>query len=240
MKISNKILVLLALILIIGNSFSQEVSDFTIVDVEGESYNLYEQLDQGKPVVLDLFARFCASCSEAMPKVDSLWMNYGSGEQIQIWAIETSGYSDSIVQGYKLEHQVGFPFFTSSSHPFLLDSFPISFTPWYYVICPNRTLRAIEFENIGAYINACSSVSIPENEYTDLKIFYDKSRLNFEGQNHSDFNNISIYSINGSLLYHKNPITLNESLELNLINGLYIVELKSKNGFVLRRKIIAS
>lgn len=240
MKILNKILVLLCFFLTIGNAFSQEVSDFTIVDVEGESYNLYEQLDQGKPVILDMFARFCATCSESMLIVDTLWMKYGSGEDVQIWAIETSGYSDSIIQEYKLEHQVSFPFFTSLSNPFLLDSFPISYTPWYYVICPDRSLRQIDLEHLRAYVNACSSLSVGENENSDLKIYYYNSRFNFENQNNSELYKISIFSINGVFQYYEDNIHLNEGLEIKLSTGLYIVEVKSKNEFAVRRKVIVN
>ena len=57
MKTLNKIafVILLSLSLSIN---AQEVADFTITDVEGTDYSLYNYLDNGIPVVLDMFSRF--------------------------------------------------------------------------------------------------------------------------------------------------------------------------------------
>lgn len=38
-----------------GLSETRDISDFTIVDSDGQTWNLYEQLEAGKTVVLDLF-----------------------------------------------------------------------------------------------------------------------------------------------------------------------------------------
>lgn len=38
-----------------GLSETRDIPDFTIVDSDGETWNLYEQLEAGKTVVLDLF-----------------------------------------------------------------------------------------------------------------------------------------------------------------------------------------
>lgn len=60
MKISNKIQIwVFSFVFMFSVSLKgQEVSDFTIVSEDGIEYTLYDYLDAGIPVVLDMFARY--------------------------------------------------------------------------------------------------------------------------------------------------------------------------------------
>ena len=60
MKILNKnILLILSLSFLMSiQSKAQEVSDFTISSVDSVDYTLYDYLDAGIPVILDMFSRY--------------------------------------------------------------------------------------------------------------------------------------------------------------------------------------
>ena len=60
MKTLNKFILLLLPFAFVMNihSKAQEVSNFTISSVDSIDYTLYDYLDAGEPVVLDMFSRY--------------------------------------------------------------------------------------------------------------------------------------------------------------------------------------
>ena len=58
MKTLNKLLLLASLTSLSFNINAQYVSNFTITDIQGQEYTLYDYLDNGIPVVLDMFSRY--------------------------------------------------------------------------------------------------------------------------------------------------------------------------------------
>ena len=175
-----------------------------------------------------------------MPHTDTLWMDYGSGENLQVWAIETSGYHDTIVEKYKDDHQVSFPFFSTKTNEHIMDSFPISYTPWYYVICPDKSLRHVEYEDLRDYINACSlQEGIKENDKQKDYIYYANLEIViYSFQKNKDWI-FSIYNMSGQKVfvgsYRTNEFT--NRIKLDLKEGLYIFDSRSKEGERVTKKI---
>ena len=60
------------------NSFGE---DFTLTDINGNEFNLHSTLDDGKTVILDLFATWCGPCRMVGPIIDEL-SNENEGKAI--------------------------------------------------------------------------------------------------------------------------------------------------------------
>lgn len=52
--------------------------DFTATDINGNTFNLFNKLDEGKHVVIDFFFTTCGPCQQTAPKFHEAFMNYGS------------------------------------------------------------------------------------------------------------------------------------------------------------------
>ena len=180
-----------------------------------------------------------------MPHTENLWQQYGIGADVQIWAVETAGYNNDIVAQFKADHQVTFPFFSTSdefSNSFMLDSFPITHTPWYYVICLDKSVRHVNFENIPYYIEACTTVPVKQITEECRIVYYSNSSLYFDMNSEITDWNLKVYCISGSQIVEKRITVNNElcSLNLSLKNGIYLVMLENDHGEIISTRLIFS
>lgn len=212
-------------------TFSQDAPDFEMTDVDSANVHLYEVLGQGKPVVLYMFSYYCSSCSDHMPLVDSLYTVYGQGNLAEILAIETSGYNDSMVKQYQISHQVQFPFFSTLSNTEILQLYPISYTPRFYVICPDKTYRDMSFENVSLHLESCiSSQQLVEKENQDLHLIYKDGFLHFDKPCSSNSYG-EIINVNGSVISKLFIVAGQSKLRIHqtLQHGIYWVWINQKN-----------
>ncbi|MBN2668893.1 MAG: TlpA family protein disulfide reductase [Bacteroidales bacterium] len=230
---------LLFLFIFLGSHLkSQQIQDFTLTSVDSVEYNLYSYLNSGTPVVIDFFARYCSFCSDEMPYVDTLYMNYGSGQNLQVWAIETSGYNDSIVLGYKEEHGVSFPFFSSDTNPLILDILAVPYTPYYYFICVDGSYRHVEFGSVNSYIEDCLMANqIKEIESNEVILSYKNDRLEIRSKQFYSNALIQFVGLDGRLLLNEkfNIEKGNTYVPIYLPQGAWVAKFQLVQDVVLSK-----
>lgn len=52
--------------------------DFTAKDIDGNTFNLFDKLDEGKFVFVDFFFTACVPCQNTAPKLHDAFVSYGA------------------------------------------------------------------------------------------------------------------------------------------------------------------
>ncbi|MEQ8703752.1 MAG: redoxin domain-containing protein [Phaeodactylibacter sp.] len=121
-----------------------EAPDFTLTDIHGEEHHLYDMLDDGKYVMIKLYAYWCGPCCATAPAVKQVYENFGcnSGDLIVI-GLEADG---TLAQTEAFENDCGaaggFPVVSGldGGASAVVDQFaPIAF-PTTILVAPDRTI----------------------------------------------------------------------------------------------------
>lgn len=224
----------------------EPVSNFEITDIYDNTYNLYNELNQGKIVVLDFFSYHCSSCQNNSPIVDSLYQLFGSGESVIFWGIETSGYQDSLVFDFAQTYGISFPVFSTYNYTniMLLDSseniyqhFNINGTPSYRVICPDRYFEGHPLSKLETEIERCNATKINTNlQSNENDIYYNYPYIYTTPI--QEESNLYVFTLQGKLLFQR-KINKN-SAKIKYLNNsnLHYLLIKHQNSQKTSSKII--
>ncbi len=212
---------------------AQTAENFTLTSTDGITYTLFEQLDSNKIVILDFFSVGCSTCQENTPYLDSLWQQYGyNGDSVWFWGIE-SYYADSQqIEDFRQQYGATFPCFSTKEDTTVLGLYNITYTPQYYITCPDHSAKKIYKDQIETYILNCKQNIVTSDIIDNTPHFiyttngktlvihnYDKQTLNVE------LYNITGTKIKATSLYPSTTKRLTVSY-----GGIYIVHFYSANG----------
>ena len=130
-----------------GSYRSSVVDNFTITDTDGIDHDLYETLDSGKTVFVDLFYTRCSWCQTYAPIIEQIYQDNGQGNgDILMWGISNDSYdTDPVIDQYKSDYGVSNPCAGPQGGGIIAHNTIISgqnFLGWptYCVICPDHSM----------------------------------------------------------------------------------------------------
>lgn len=213
-----KFIQILFILFFFSKIYAQQIApDFTLRDVWGVERNLYQALDSGKTVVLDFFITNCGTCQINTPKLDSIWNAFGNnGNSLWVWGIECSGRDDSTILNFMQQYHGTYPFFSTLSNNVVINDYNITYTPQYFVVCHNKSMKQVDINNIDSAIQGCNMLSYEKPTFNNSIIIQNKQITIPPNASHWE-----LYTIQGKLIEQSNSNKSTISLE-HLKNGLYI------------------
>jgi thiol-disulfide isomerase/thioredoxin len=125
----------------------KQADDFTITTTDGITRNLYNTLDSGKTVFVDLFYTTCSWCQFYSPIIEEIYQNTGAGlEDIEFWGISNSLFdTNNVIDRYRLDYNITNPCAGpwgggTTALTIIINGQNFLGFPTYCVICPDRTL----------------------------------------------------------------------------------------------------
>ena len=139
--------------------------DFTVTDINGTTHNLYDYLDQGKTVVIDLFATWCSPCwSYALGgAMDDAYAAYGPAgtDEMVFLSIESDGSTTAADLAGTGSNTTG-DWITQVPNALIDDNsvaglYSLAYYPTIFMICPNRIVTEVGQISSGTGFNSANS-----------------------------------------------------------------------------------
>ena len=143
------------------NSFAE---DFTLTDINGNQFNLYSTLDEGKTVILDLFATWCGPCWNyaSLGVLSDLQDAYPN--DVVVVAVEADpSTAESTLYNSSLGNWTAISDYLMMDDPSgnVADAFMLTGYPTIIKVCPDRMATEVgQIQSVSGFmaeINTCSS-----------------------------------------------------------------------------------
>ncbi len=250
-----KFFTLLFTVLAINLSTAQitltEAVDFTVTDIHGVEHNLFEILDGGQYVMIDLFAYWCGPCCSTAPKIKQTYEDYGCNTgDLFVIGMEADG---TTAQTEEFETNCG----SAGAQPVIsgldgggsevVDAYGPAAFPTIILIAPDRTILEqdiwpydnsnvdVMLEGYGLEKQECGIVGVEElSQINAVQLspnpVHEVAMLNVELAETADLD-IEIFNITGQTVYQNfvgQKTVGNHQLELpttNLATGTYLIKI---------------
>ena len=145
--------------------------NFTLTDIDGNTHELYDYLNQGKSVLLDFFAVWCSPCQSHAQTLENAFQTYGPNGDNSMMFLSLEA-EDATTDAQCINYG-GFPWSSIISYPIVntTGSIPyqynINYYPSVFIVCPDRTITEvgqIGLNGIGNFVDNNCEMIIYEND----------------------------------------------------------------------------
>lgn len=166
--------VIVVCLLSINLAHSQEATDFTVTDLNGEQHNLFQYLDEGKTVILDVSTTWCFPCWKVHQShyLEYLYQTYGPAGTDELVVIFFEGDEATTMEdmlgntestfGNWIEG-ISYPIINATSISQEFKNSYVDGFPTISVICPDKSKSEIwfsaEYQEYISAIIACGNIS---------------------------------------------------------------------------------
>jgi peroxiredoxin len=236
-----KTICILTALLSIHVANAQDAPDFTITDIDGQSHNLYTELDAGNTVVLKFFTNWCPICNNTADEVEALWQDYQTaGDNVIFWALDRdANETNAHATTYRDNNGLTFPVIGEANS--VANLYGVVYQPEYYIICPDRTFtKQVSYTEVDVPVQQCLALNtgVSDNPNSDgSNVLVTANTLLWHSTTMAN-GTLAIIDISGREV-QRIPVTTDVPAILHGLNeGIYLYRLLAEDGRVYQGRFV--
>lgn len=240
--------------------------DFTAKDIDGNTFNLFDKLDEGKFVFLDFMFTTCGPCQGAAPKLHEAFITYGANAPTAPMYFVSINRDDDNATMHSWE--TTYMSATGPTYPLGISGtqgsatagqqtfhnlYGINAFPTMILIAPNRQIVEQDiwpistaasfdpfFQSHGIYPGVAGVTGVVENN--SIKIFPSPAKESINLQVTGDkLNGVRLIDVLGNVVMSQSFDNSNQVKTLNVSNlnaGVYFAEVRINNTELVIKKFV--
>lgn len=217
---------------------AQTASDFTIDDIDGNSRNLFTELDNGNVVVLKFFTNWCSVCNNTADEVVAIYNSYYSnGDPVVFWALDRDqNETNADATTYRDNNNIPFPVVGEAYA--VAQQFGVVYQPEYYIIRPDRSyVMKVGYGAMETAVDeALAGLTGIDDDFENEHALLITSNSITWLESPSQEADLLLFDASGRKVLDK-TIHGGERTEFNLPSGVYVYRLTSEAGAAATGKL---
>jgi len=226
---------------------SELFPDFTHDDIDGVNHHLNSYLDDGKIVIIDVFATWCPICINSLPALHEIYDTHGpDGDNTIVILSFEKDPNTSNEQEFVETHNVPNPVIADGLSS--VETWNTVYQPNYFVICPDRSFD-YHFGGLGSNSSILLELADNCSEVTDIQEYKNEIELSIFPNpvddelkifiNQDQFIQMSVSDLSGKMVkefYAEGTSTIINISDLE--KGIYFLQVIGNKNFISTKKFI--